>query len=149
MIHYVVSICTSANVTCILVPWNGWLFICLFVFFFRHALGMWKFPGQGSNLNCSYWPTPHLWQCWIINPLHRARNRTFAFTETSQIINPLHYRFLFVCLFCLFRAALAAYGSSQAGGQIGAIPASLHHSHSNVRSEPHLWPTPQLPTLCS
>ena len=27
----------------------------------------------------------------------------------------------------------AAYGSSQARGQIGAIPASLHHSHSNTR----------------
>ena len=30
-----------------------------------------------------------------------------------------------------FRAALAAYGSSQARGQIRAIGASLHHSHSN------------------
>ena len=40
--------------------------------------------------------------------------------------------------FCLF---VLAYGSSQAGGQIGAVVANLHHSHSNVRSEIHLWPT--------
>ena len=29
-------------------------------------------------------------------------------------------------------------------GRIEAIPAGLHHSHSNARSEPHLRPTPQL-----
>ena len=49
----------------------------------------------------------------------------------------------FVCLF-VFRAALAAYRGSQTRGQIGAVIAGLHHSHSNVRSELHLWPTPQL-----
>ena len=37
-----------------------------------------------------------------------------------------------------------AHGSSQARGQPGAAPASLHHSHSNARSGPHLQPTPQL-----
>ena len=37
-----------------------------------------------------------------------------------------------------------AYGGSQARGQIGALAASLHHSHSNSGSEPSLWPTPQL-----
>ena len=31
-----------------------------------------------------------------------------------------------------------AYGSSQARGQIGAAAVSLHHSHSNTGSEPHL-----------
>ena len=36
----------------------------------------------------------------------------------------------------------AAYGSSQARGLIGAAAASLHHSHSNAGSEPHLKPTP-------
>ena len=43
----------------------------------------------------------------------------------------------------LFRAAPVAYGSSWARGQIGAAAASLHHSHSNTRSEPCLQPTPQ------
>ena len=51
--------------------------------------------------------------------------------------------FLVFC-FCLFRAAPTAYGSSKARGRIGATAASLHHSHSNTRSEPILWPTPQL-----
>ena len=42
------------------------------------------------------------------------------------------------------RAAPAAYGGSQARGQIGAIATSLRHSHSNARSEPGLGPIPQL-----
>ena len=38
-------------------------------------------------------------------------------------------------VFCLFRAAPAAYGGSQARGLIGAIVAGLHLSYSNARSE--------------
>ena len=45
--------------------------------------------------------------------------------------------------FCLFRAAGAAYGGSQAMGQIGAAAASLHHSRSIARNELRLGPTPQ------
>ena len=45
---------------------------------------------------------------------------------------------LFFFFFLLFGAALTAYGSSQARGQIGATATGLHHSHSNVGSEPHL-----------
>ena len=51
--------------------------------------------------------------------------------------------FLFF-IFCLFRATPEAYGGSQARGQIGAVAASLHHSHSNTGSELYLQPTPQL-----
>ena len=51
----------------------------------------------------------------------------------------------FLSLFlCLFRAKAAAYGSSQARVPIGAAVAGLRQSYSNARSEPHLWPTPQL-----
>ncbi|WP_447305893.1 hypothetical protein, partial [Escherichia coli] len=50
----------------------------------------------------------------------------------------------FLLLLLLFRAALKAYGRSQARGQIGAVAAGLHHSHSNSGSKPHLLPTPQL-----
>ena len=39
-----------------------------------------------------------------------------------------------------FRAAPAAYGSSQVRGRIRATALGLHHSHSNTRSEPHLGP---------
>ena len=51
------------------------------------------------------------------------------------------YLFLFF-IFCLYRATLTAYGSSQAKGQIWAIAAGLRHSHSTTRSEPCLWPIP-------
>ena len=41
----------------------------------------------------------------------------------------------FFCFFFFFlRSAPTAYGGSQARGWIGAIPASLHHSHSNAGS---------------
>ena len=49
-----------------------------------------------------------------------------------------------------FRAAYTAcatYGSSQARGPIRAIASSLHHSHSNMRSELRLRPTPQLTAM--
>ena len=38
-------------------------------------------------------------------------------------------------VFCLFRAALSAYGGSQTRGQIGAIAAGLRHSYNNASSE--------------
>ena len=41
-------------------------------------------------------------------------------------------------LFWFFGATPAAYV-----GQIGATTASLHYSHRNTDSKPHLWPTPQ------
>ena len=51
------------------------------------------------------------------------------------------FYFLF---FCLFRAALAAYGGSQVRGPIGAVAAGLRHSHSNTGSGPRLQSSPQL-----
>ena len=50
----------------------------------------------------------------------------------------------FTYLFVFFRAALAAYGGSQARDQIRAVVAGHHHSHNNVGSELRLRPTPQL-----
>ena len=44
---------------------------------------------------------------------------------------------------CLFRVAPAAYGSSQARGQVGAAASGLCHDLSNAGSELYLWPTPQ------
>ena len=44
--------------------------------------------------------------------------------------------FVFVFCFCLFRAALTAYGISQARRLTGATAVSLHHSHRNVGSGP-------------
>ena len=41
-------------------------------------------------------------------------------------------------------AAPGAYDSSPARSWIRTAANSLHHSHSNAGSKPHLWPTPQL-----
>ena len=41
-----------------------------------------------------------------------------------------------------FRTIPESYGNSQARGPTGAVTAGPHHSHSNVESEPLLWPTP-------
>ena len=59
--------------------------------------------------------------------------------------NPTTILFFFFFVFlCLFRAAPSAHGGSQARGLIGDVAISLLQSHSNARSEPHLWPTPTL-----
>ena len=50
----------------------------------------------------------------------------------------------FFLSFCFVRAALAAYGGSQARGPIGAVDAGLRQSHSNTGSKPCPRPTPQL-----
>ena len=47
-------------------------------------------------------------------------------------------------VFCLFGDCTHSDGGSQARGQIRGTAASLHHSHSNAGSKPHLPPTPQL-----
>ena len=52
--------------------------------------------------------------------------------------------FIYLFIFAISWAASTAYGLSQARGRIGAIAAGLHQSRSNVGSEPHLRPTPQL-----
>ena len=52
--------------------------------------------------------------------------------------------FVFLVFFSFSRAAPAAYGDSQARGQIRAIAADPRHSHSNSGFELHLRSTPQL-----
>ena len=46
--------------------------------------------------------------------------------------------------FLLFRAEHVAHRGSQARSLIGATAAGLRHSHSHIRSELCLQPTPQL-----
>ena len=144
-----------------------------FIFYFSlfgFTCTIWKLPDQGSN-SSHIGDLCHSFGNARSNLLCPARNQTGNTTEMSQIINPLclsgnsgnallmyalHYMyvyvfksfittvFLFFFFFCLFRAAPTAYGGCQARGQIGAVPASLHHSHSNARSERLLQTTPQL-----
>jgi len=84
--------------------------------------------------------------CSVINCSHRAIQHI---PMTHLFITRCFY--LLTCLlmmsFFFFMAAPTAYGNSLARGQIKATAAGLHHSHSNVGSEPHLWPTPQLMVL--
>ena len=67
-------------------------------------------------------------------------NGTIFFFFKNKIYRILFYFILFH-LICLFRAAPATYGGSQARGQIGAEAASLHLSHSDTGSEPCLSAT--------
>ena len=53
----------------------------------------------------------------------------------------------FLFIFVFSRAAPAVYRSSQARGLLGAVAASLHHSHSKAGSETHLQPIPQLTAM--
>ena len=46
----------------------------------------------------------------------------------------------FFFFFCLFRATPVEYGGSQARSRIRVVATGLDHSHSNVGSEPRLWP---------
>ena len=50
-------------------------------------------------------------------------------------------------LFYFFKGCTHDIWKFPVSGQIGAAAASLHHSHSNKGSEPHLWPKPQLTSV--
>jgi len=73
-----------------------------------------------------YWVT--LMQCQVLflpNVLWKAgKNRSWVFFFFK-------YSILGIVCVCLFRAAHAVYGSSQARGWIRAVAAGLGHSHSN------------------
>ena len=92
--------------------------------------------------------------CDMVIPLRRQRT-CLCPGGLSVLLEPKEYQkktkhkkrffFFFFLVFLPFsRAALTAYGGSQARGQIRAVAASLHQSHSNGGSEPRLRPTPQL-----
>ena len=46
--------------------------------------------------------------------------------------------FFFFFFFWLLRVVGVAYGSYKAKGQMGAVAAGLHYSHSKARSESHV-----------
>ena len=98
----------------------------IYLFFWSHPCDMQKFSNQGLN----HWATRGFPFCLKFFPIFLS-NFYFYFSNI----------YLFIYLFLLFRASSVAYGSSQARGLIAAIAAGLHHSHSNIRSEPSLWPT--------
>ena len=95
------------------------------------------------DLSCICDPHHSSRQHWIPNPLSEARDWTRNLIVPSRI----HFHCTttgtpyipppFFLVFLSFRAAPAAYGGSQARGQIRAVVACLHHSHSNTGSLIH------------
>ena len=67
-----------------------------------------------------------------------------ALPVVEHDINGITQDILFFLVFLSFKATPATYGGSQPRGQIEAVAAGLHHSHSNAGSELHLQPIPQL-----
>ena len=75
-------------------------------------------------------------------------NRDFSLLPLPPLPHlPLPILWDNLSFFFFFKATGAAYGSSQARGQITATAAGLHHSHSNIRSKPRLWSAPQLTAM--
>ena len=70
-------------------------------------------------------------------------NGFFAESNNFLRLEVSVFYFYFICLL-LFRATPAAHGGSQARICIGAVAASLHHSHRNAGSKLCLQLTPQL-----
>ena len=62
----------------------------------------------------------------------------------SRALSGFFFFFFFKGCTC---SVWAAYGGSQARGQIGVAAAGLHHSHSNAKSEPRLQPPQLMATL--
>ena len=58
--------------------------------------------------------------------------------------HPVHISLGHISAFFFFLFACVGYESSQTRARIKAAAASLYHSHSNDRSEPHLQPMLQL-----
>ena len=76
--------------------------------------------------------------------LQNIRYSSLCYTVAPYWLAILFFKYLFIylttCLLLFFwgEGTSAAYGSSQARGQIGAAAASLHHSHINAGSEAQL-----------
>ena len=86
-------------------------------------------------------------QFWIYCPVAKIYILALIDNPATNIIVPARVRTCFFCFVLFFKAGLAAYGSFQARGPVRAAVASLHDSHSNVGTEPRLWPTPQLTAM--
>ena len=87
---------------------------------------------------CLYFLTP----CLRDSEVNTWNMHLFLYAHTHIQTNICFLRYLFIYfVFGPFRATPAAYGGFQARGQIGAVAAGLHHSHSSARSLTH-WASP-------
>ena len=112
-------------------------------------LQLWFTPSLGTSICCRCSPKKAKSKKKDIESFHHSPNPCsikiiFLLWEIGGQDRALSIFFFF---FCLFKATLASYGSSQARGQIRAVATGLHHSYSNTRSKPCLWPIPQLTAM--
>ena len=80
--------------------------------------------------------TLHIPKLWKTEQLGEIMMLQYHALKKKKVI------YLFIFVFCLFKDALAANGSSWVRGWIGSVAASP--CLSNARSEPRLRPKPQL-----
>ena len=84
---------------------------------------------------------------WILFGVSQDGLRNRFHCRTLSILFYFFYLFIFNLIYFyfyfFFRAVPTAYESFWARGRFRAAAANLCHSHSNARSEPHLWPTLQ------
>ena len=91
----------------------------------------------------------------IIKLLHYYQTNSMSLQEKNKkvkmytLLKRQWHGCFFLVLFCFVFVCFGggctcAYGSSKARGQMWAVAAGLHHSHSNTRSKLNLQPTPQL-----
>ena len=98
-------------------------------------------PRPGIKSELQLLPVPQLRQSWILNLLQHSG---LHFNVMNTIVEFANLSLFF---FNLFGTALLAYGGSQARGPIGAIATSHSHTHSSVKFERCLRPTPQLTAM--
>ena len=67
----------------------------------------------------------------------RHVGNTNYFHVSDTLFSTFEHYYYYFCLFAISWAASAAHGGSQARSPIGAVAASLRHSHSNARSLIH------------
>ena len=60
-------------------------------------------------------------QCWILNPLSKARDRTHIFTETNQVLSPLSHNRSSNILKYSFNKILKERYITHKSGQIGGV----------------------------
>ena len=82
---------------------------------------------------------------FICDPCWNFTSKKTQIVSPSKSTNDIFlFIYLFMVFICLFRASPTAYGGSQDRGLTRAVVTGLRQSHSNVGSEPHLQPPPQL-----
>ena len=123
-------------------------------------MGPWMSAEKEQSLWNSIWSflsySVYMWVCVREREKQRENSGIFlrklftVFSRLSKISMPhaqkkqQHQCQINFFFFCIFKATPVACGSSQGRSQSIAVATGLHHSHSNLGSEPHLQPIPWL-----